>query len=131
GQITTSIGSCPQELQPYLLLDGEPIVSCDISNDHRDFLPLILAYRLDHVSGKYDNQSYINDGWREHNCFVALVSDGDFYRTWCVDPKDNTERKEKKNVLNILLNSKNDVCERNALYRRIRTEFPITFRTIE
>ena len=24
GQITTSIGSCPRDLQPHLLLDGEP-----------------------------------------------------------------------------------------------------------
>lgn len=37
----------------------------------------------------------------------------------------------EKNVLNILLNSKNEDCERNALYWRLREEFPITFRTIE
>jgi hypothetical protein len=127
GQITTSIGSCPQELQPSLLLDGAPTVSCDISNAHWNFLPLILANRLHHISGKCGSQGYINDGWREHNCLVALLSDGDFYRMWCVDPNDNTERNEKKNILNILLNSKNDLCERNILYQRIRTEFPITF----
>ena len=37
GQITTSLGSCPRELQPHLLLNGEPIVSCDISNAHWNF----------------------------------------------------------------------------------------------
>ena len=34
GQITTSIGNCLRELQPYLLLHGEPTVSCDIANAH-------------------------------------------------------------------------------------------------
>jgi hypothetical protein len=131
GQITTSISNCPRDLHPHLLLYGEPIVFCDISHAHWNFLPLILAKRLDHVSGSPGRHTYINDGWREHNHLVALLSDGDFYRMWCVDPKDNTERNEKKNILNILLNSKNDVCERNILYQRIRTEFPITFRTIE
>jgi len=81
GQITTSLGSCPRELQPHLLLHDAPTVSCDISNAHWNFLPLILANRLDHVSGKCGSQSYINDGWREHNQLVALLSDGDFYRT--------------------------------------------------
>src|SRR4029077_20944772 len=95
GQITTSVGSCPRELQPHLLLHGSPTVTCDISNAHWNFLPLILANRLDHVSGKCGSQSYINAGWREHNCLVALLSDGDFYRTWCVDPHDDTERNDK------------------------------------
>ena len=131
GQITTSIGSCPRDLQPHLLLDGEPIVSCDISNAHWNFLPLILANRLDHVSGEPGREEYVKDGWGEHNRLVALLSDGDFYRIWCVDPQDDAERHGKKNILNILLNSKNEVCENNVLYRKLRAEFPITFRTIE
>ena len=131
GQITTSIGSCPRDLLPHLLLDGEPTVSCDISNAHWNFLPLILANRLDHVSREPGRQRYVNDGWNEHNRLVGLLSDGDFYRVWCVDPQDDVERKEKKNVLNILLNSKNEDCERNRLYRGIRRHFPITFRAIE
>jgi hypothetical protein len=131
GQITTSIGSCPRELQSHLLLHGGPTVSCDISNAHWNFLPLILARRLDHVSANPGREKYVNDGWREHARLIALLSDGDFYREWCVDPQDDDERDEKKDVLNILLNRKNEDCERNVLYRRIRAEFPITFRTIE
>ena len=76
-------------------------------------------------------EKYVNDGWREHNRLIALLSDGDFYRTWCVDPQSDGERNQKKNLLTILLNKKNQDCERNILYRRIRAEFPITFRAIE
>jgi hypothetical protein len=131
GQITTSIGSCPRELQPHLLLEGELTVFCDISNAHWNFLPLILANRLAHVSDESGRQEYVNNGWREHNRLVVLLNDGDFYRKWCVDPQDEAERKGKKNILNILLNSRNEVCENNVLYRRLRAEFPITFRIIE
>jgi hypothetical protein len=131
GQITTSMGSCPRDLLPHLLLNGEPIVSCDISNAHWNFLPLILANRLDHVSNQPGRREYVNDGWGEHNRLVALLSDGDFYRLWCVDSTDDDERDGKKTILNILLNSKDEDCERNRLYRRIRGDFPIIFRTIE
>jgi hypothetical protein len=131
GQITTSLGSCPRELQSHLLLLGCPMVWCDISNAHWNFLPLILAKRLDRVSGVTGRQSYINDGWREHNRLVTLLSDSDFYRTWCVDPRDEEERDGKKNILNVLLNQKNQDCEQNVLYRKIRAEFPLTFRIIE
>ena len=131
GQITTSIGSCPRDLHPHLLLNGEPIVTCDISNAHWNFLPLILAERLDHVAREPGREKYVNDGWREHNRLIALLSDGDFYRTWCVDPQSDGERDQKKNLLTILLNKNNEDCERNILYRRIAAEFPITFAVIE
>ena len=131
GQITTSLGSCPRELKSYLRLNGEPIVSCDISNAHWNFLPLILATRLDFVANSPRRHRYVNEGWREHNRLVALLGSGDFYRQYCVDPKDDEERAGKKTILNILLNSTNDVCEENFLYRTIRLHFPITFRVIE
>ena len=131
GQVTTSIGSCPRDLRPHLLLDGGATVTCDISNAHWNFLPLILAERLDFVSGAPGRQTYINDGWRENNRLVILLSDGDFYRTWCADPQDNKERDEKKNILNVLLNRKKEDCERNGLYRKIRTNFPATLRAVE
>jgi hypothetical protein len=86
---------------------------------------------VDAKSALTGRQEYVKDGWGEHNRLVALLSDGDFYRIWCVDAKNDDERKKKKNILNILLNSKNEVCEGNALYRKLRADFPITFRTIE
>jgi hypothetical protein len=131
GQITTSIGSCPRDLHPHLLLNGEAIVSCDISSAHWNFLPLILAKRLDYVSREPGREKYIGDGWHEHDRLIALLSDGEFYRTWCLDPKSEDEREEKKNILNILLNQNSETCQRNRLYRRIRSEFPITFGIIE
>jgi len=131
GQITTSIGSCPRELQPHLLLRAEPTVVCDISNAHWIFLPLILKNRLLHISREPGREKYIADGWREHDHLINLLSAGDFYRSSCVDPEDDAERDQKKNILNILLNTKNEDCERNVLYCRIRSEFPITFGIIE
>jgi hypothetical protein len=131
GQITTSLGSCPRELQPHLLLDGLPTVTCDISNAHWNFLPLILANRLHHVSGEPAREEYIRDGWRERGQLIALLSDGHFYRTWCVDSENEHERGEKKIILNILLNQNNEKCQSNRLYRRIKAEFPITFGVIE
>jgi hypothetical protein len=131
GQITTSIGSCPRELQAHLLLHGSPIVSCDVSNAHWNFLPRILVNRLHHVLTESGREKYIDDGWREYGRLTALLSEGDFYRAWCADPKNEHERNEKKTVLTILLNKKNEACERNFLYRKIRAEFPITFAIIE
>jgi hypothetical protein len=131
GQITTSIGSCPRELQSRLLLHGSPIVSCDISNAHWNFLSVILANRVHRVSYERGREKYVNDGWREQNRLIALLSDGDFYRKWCVDPQSDGERDVKKSLLNMLLNKKNEDCERNILYRSIRATFPITFTIIE
>ena len=95
------------------------------------FCPRILVNRLHHVSREPGWEKYVNDGWREHNRLIALLSDGDFYRTWCVDPQNDGERDQKKNLLTILLNKKNEDCERNILYRRITAEFPITFGIVE
>ena len=78
GQITTSIGSCLRELQPYLLLHSSPVVSCDIANAHWNFLPLILTNRFHHFSCEPGCEKYVNDGWREHNRLIALLSEGDF-----------------------------------------------------
>ena len=105
--------------------------SCDISNAHWNFLPRILVNRLHHVSCEPHWEKYVNDGWREHNRLIALLGDGDFYRTWCVDPQNDGERDQKKNLLTILLNKKIEDCQRNFLYRRIRGAFPITFGIVE
>src|SRR6266480_4433474 len=59
GQITTSLGSCPRQLQPHLLLHGDPIVICDISNAHWNFLPLMLANRIHYVSREPGRKKYI------------------------------------------------------------------------
>ena len=131
GQVTTTISSCPKELQPHLLLNSEPIVSCDISHAHWNFLPLILANRLRRVSQEAGREKYIIDGWREHSRLIALLSERDFYSSWCLDPTKDTERGEKKAVLNIVLNKRNNDCRRNRLYRRIAAEFPITLAVVE
>ena len=131
GQITTSISSCPKELQPHLLLNEEPIIVCDTSNAHWNFLPLILANRLHYASDQPGRQNYIRDGWREHDQLTLVLSSDDFYRNWCVDPQDKTERDKKKQLLNMLLNQSNEKCRRNRLYRWVAEKFSITFAVIE
>ena len=131
GQITTSIGSCTRELQPHLLLHNEATDSCDMSHAHWNFLPLILANRLRYVAQSPGREKYISDGWNEHALLTLALSDGDFYRRWCFDPTQEAERDKKKNVLNMLLNRKNEECRNNRLYRWIAKHFPITFGTIE
>jgi hypothetical protein len=131
GQITTSIGSCPRDLQPHLLLDGEPTVSCDIANAHWNFLPKLLKDRLAYVSRDPTRERYVADGTRELHPLVAFLSDGDFYQKWYSDSYDLKKREDKKTVLNILLNKPNQQCMTNALYRTVRRTFPITFGIIE
>lgn len=131
GQITTSISNCSEELRRLLLLRGESTVECDVSHAHWNFLPRILTDRLRHCSNAANRQKYISDGWREHDRLTVLLSDGDFYRAWCKDPKDDKEREQKKQILNILIHSKNDRGEQNGLYQRLKSEFPISFAIVE
>jgi hypothetical protein len=131
GQITTSVSSCPRELRPHLLLDGKPVTDCDIAAAHWNFLPRILANRLRFLEGKPGREKYIADGWREHGRLTALLSDGDFYRAWCRNPDDDAEREEKKKLLTMLLNQRNESCQRNRLYRWVAKQFPLTLGVVE
>jgi len=131
GQITTTIGNCPKELQSHLLLHQKRTVFCDVAQAQWNFLPFILANRVRHVSGVPDRQKYVADAWREHDRLTLILSEGDFYRRWCVDPDSDTERADKKQLLNILLNKKNEQCCANRLYLRLKAEFPITLAVIE
>ena len=131
GQITTSISSCPRELQPHLLLSGEGVAFCDISNAHWYFLPKVLAERLRKISNQPNREQYLRDGWREHDRLTLLLCGEDFYRRWCADPENETERDQKKTVLNILLNQPLERCHNNRLYRWVKRQFPITFGVVE
>src|SRR5262249_17964697 len=90
-----------------------------------------LADRLRHVSKQPNREKYISDAWREHDRLTLMLSDGDFYRVWCRDRNDDEERDQKKRLLNILIHSKNDRTEQNALYQRLRSQFPITLAIVE
>ena len=131
GQITTSLGSCPRALQPHLLLNGNPVVYCDISNAHWNFLPKLIKDRIAHVSQEAGREKYVADATRELQHLVDVLSNGDFYQKWCVNRDDLKEREEKKRLLNMLLNQSNPKCEGNVLYRAVRRTFPITFAVVE
>lgn len=53
GQVTTSITGCPREMKGFLLLDGEPVVFCDIAHAHHCFLPAILGARIEYLREEY------------------------------------------------------------------------------
>ena len=131
GQITTSIGSCPRGLLRICCSTASRLFPATSRTRIGPSCRLSWRTVYDHVSGEPGREGYVKDGWREHNRLVALLGDGDFYRIWCVDPQNDDERDEKKTILNILLNSKNEPCRKNVLYQRVRASFPITFHTIQ
>ena len=131
GQITTPVTGCPRELKPLLLLDGEPTSLCDISCAHFCFLPVLLRDRIDHLEKKHGLAADVSRHVAELRRLVNLLSTGDFYARYCVNPDDPVERKQKKQFLNILLNSPTAKCEEKGLYRRMRAELPYTISVIE
>ena len=130
GQITTSVSGCPRTLKAYWLIDGEPVVLCDISNAHYCFLPRLLCDRIQYLREKRPTVS-LGDYESERQRLTTLLGGGDFYATWCVDPTDNEERDQRKRLINVLLNCPNAKCEANGLYRLMRAAFPLTFRVCE
>ena len=131
GQITTPVSGCPRELKPLLLLDGEPTSLCDVSCAHFCFLPVLLRDRIDHLEKEHGLAVDVSRQFAELRRLVDLLSTGDFYARYCVDPDDPVERKQKKLFLNILLNSPTAECEEKGLYRRMRAELPYTISVIE
>ena len=131
GQITTSIHSCPKELKKLLVLDGEPTVSCDMSHAHHCFLPRILGDRISYFQHEHGASARTANHEKERSRLIAFLSEGDYYRKWCVNPDSDLERKEKKMLVNMILNWRNDKCAGNGLYKRMRRKFPLTFRVIE
>jgi hypothetical protein len=131
GQITTSISSCPKILKKLLVLDGEQTVPCDISHAHHCFLARILGDRISYFQQEHGASAKTANHEKERIRLIAFLSEGDYYRKWCVNPNDDAERKEKKLLVNMILNWRNDKCAGNGLYKRMRRNFPFTFQVIE
>ena len=127
GQITTSISGCPRELKKRLLIDGQSVVFCDISYAHHCFLPRFLTDRIEYLKRKHGSEADVSDYEIELTLLIQCLSEGDYYGRWCRDPEDEEERKQRKVLVNMLLNSRNSKCEGNRLYRYMRQCFPITF----
>ena len=130
-QITTSISSCPKPLKAHLLLDGEAVVSCDVAHAHHCFLPRILSARIDYIRKQFGASAEVARYETERAKLIEFLSEGDYYRKWCVNGGDDAERSNKKLLLNVMLNWPNTKCESNALYQQMRRTFPLTFRIIE
>ena len=130
GTIITSISSLPRTLKPFLTLDGEPAVSCDVSHAHHCFLPRLLADRIayKHREKPTGDLQHLE---AERLRLVERLSGSDYYRLWCNDQTDDKERKEKKGLINALLNMPNSKCTANPFYQWMRSEFPLAYRVVE
>jgi hypothetical protein len=130
-QVTTSITGCPRELKQLLLIGGESAVFCDIAYDHHCFLSALLRARISYLREKHGSGADVCRYQAELEQLTEFLSDGDYYSKFCRDIHDPVEREEKKLLLTMILNWPNIKCERNALYRRLRTLFPLTFKICE
>ncbi len=117
GQVTTSVTGCPREMKAFLLLDGEPVVFCDIAHAHHCFLPAILGARIEYLREKYGPEANTGHYEAELKRLIEFLGDGDYYSKWCRNTEDPVEREEKKLLLTMILNWQNAKCEGNALYR--------------
>jgi hypothetical protein len=131
GQITTSISSCPKPLKKLLLLDGQATLSCDISHAHHCFLPRILSDRIAHIRQHHGGAAKTADHETERARLVAFLSEGDYYRKWDGNQKDDSRRDKTKKLVNVILNMLNDRCAPIGLYQSMRRTFPRLFCIVE
>jgi hypothetical protein len=129
SSISTKTGRCTTQgvSSPW----GEPVVFCDISHAHHCFLPALLGGRIDHHRQKHGSAADIGHYETELTELITFLSGGDYYAKWCRDAADPVEREEKKLLVTMILNWPNARCEGNALYRRMRRAFPLTFKICE
>ena len=130
GTIHTTISSLPRTVKPYLTIDGEKTVHCDVSHMHHCLLPRILANRIAFMR-KTDPERDVAAMQAEHQRLVDRLSGPDYYRQWCQDPTDDDERKAKKGLINALLNMPNRKIVDNRFYQWMRGTFPHTFGSID
>ena len=130
GLVTTSVGMCPKELKPFLLLDGEPTVSCDIGCAHFSFLPVLVAGRIAYLRKNYPDARTAHLEEELHR-LVELLSSADFYLHSCGDTEDDSERKRRKKLLNVMLNSPTSRIKGIGPYMRLREQFPLTIKICE
>ena len=128
GLIVTSLISCPRELKPQLLIAGEPVALCDISSAHWMFLPRILWNRIEFCRNRGDSEHELEAMKSELSRLIALCSFGSFYATMCREGASTEEIKNKKKLVNVLLNSPQP---RNPIWRGLHRVFPLCFRIID
>ena len=131
GQIIIPLNQFPRELKAELLLGGRPTELCDISHAHHCFLTRLVMRRIDYLKKENAPARKITEYEAELDKIRIFLSTGDYYRKWCVNPDSDKERGEKKLLLTMLLNWRNEKAKGNSLYRRMRAEFPLTFQIVE
>jgi hypothetical protein len=131
GQITTSISSCPRPLKKLLTLDGKATLSCDISHAHHCFLLRILSDRIEHVHQQHGVSGKTAHYETERTHLVTFLNEGDYYRKWSVNQRDDSQRNKTKNLVNVILNMPNARCAPIGLYKRMRHTFPLIFGIVE
>ena len=131
GLIVTSLVSCPRELKPRLHLAGEPVALCDISSAHWMFLPRLIQDRLDYCRKRGDDEASMGPMKEEMQRLVALCSSGSFYASMCREGADDVEIKNRKKLLNVLMNSPRSRAASNVVWRGLKRRFPHCFGIVE
>lgn len=127
GTVRTSFTNCPKRLKYFVHLHGVPTIPCDVQACHSQFLPRILSNRRDWLASEGRDAETLAAYDAEIARLISVVSAGDFYAGFCKDPDDADERKEKKDLINMLLNSPAAKCEGNALWGFMACKFPLLF----
>ena len=131
GQITTSLNSCPRELKPHLCIEGEPVAICDISSAHWMFLPRLLTNRIEYRRQRGDDEMELASLKDELGRLIELCSSGSFYASTLPDTATAADIKNRKALLNVLLNSPQSKAATNCVWRSLRQRFPLCLAIID
>ncbi len=131
GLIVTSLISCPRSLKPHLLIDGEPVAMCDVSSAHWMFLPRLVSDRIAYMVKRGDHPASMKSLRAEMSRLIELCSSGSFYESTLPNGATPERVKERKKLLNVLLNSPQSRVAGNVLWRELRRRFPHCLRIID
>ncbi len=131
GQITTSLNSCPRLLKPHLLIEGEPVALCDISSAHWMFLPRIVSNRIEYCRRRGDDENGLAPLNAELGRLIELCSSGSFYESTLSSTCTADDIKQRKKLLNVLLNSPRTKAANNCVWQSLRRQFPLCIGSID
>ena len=131
GLIVTSLISCPRPLKPHLVIEGEPVTLCDISSAHWMFLPRIVSNRIEYCRRRSDDENGLAPLKAELVRLIELCSSGSFYESTLSSTCTAVDIKQRKYLMNLLLNSPRAKAVNNCVWQSLRRQFPLCIAIID
>lgn len=132
GLIVTSLVSCPRPLKPLLHLAGEPVALCDISCAHFMFWPRLVSDRIEYCLQRGDTEESLVPLLAEFHRLIQFYSDERrFYERLCPPNAPKEMVKQKKIVLNMLMNSPPWRAKNHGAWAGLKRMFPRCCRIID